>query len=172
MVDELIHGQEQEVGILHVGDGAQAGHRRADRDAGQPQLGDRGVEDALVAELVRQAERHSERAAEAAGDADVLADAEDERVAAHLLANAFADRLGDGHLGHGAVPQNTSSSASSGAGDGLLSAKATASSIAATTSASICASDSSVARPASFICAARRVIGSAFAHSASSSLER
>ena len=70
------------------------------------------------------------------------------------------------------VSQKTSSSASSGAGDGLLSAKATASSIAATTSASICASDSSVARPAVFRWAARRMIASRVAHSASSSFDR
>ena len=94
VVDELIHGQEEEVGVLHVGDGAEAGQRRAHRDARQPQLGDRGVEDPLVAEFIRQAQGHSERAAEAAGDADVLADAENQRVPPHLFSDAFADRLG------------------------------------------------------------------------------
>ena len=103
VVDELIHRQEQEVGVLHVGDGAQAGQCRADRDARQPQLGDRGVEDPLVAEFIRQAQGHSERPAEAAGDADVLADAEDEWVAPHFFTDALADRLSDAHLGHGVV---------------------------------------------------------------------
>ena len=51
------------------------------------------VEDALVAELVREAQRHGERAAEAAGDADVLADAEDALIAAHLLADGLRAAL-------------------------------------------------------------------------------
>ena len=63
------------------------------------------VEDALVAELVRQAQRDGERAAEAAGDADVLADAEDARVAPHLLADGLAHGLGNAHLGHRTPPR-------------------------------------------------------------------
>ena len=100
LVGQLVHHAEQEVAVLHVGDRPHAGHGRADGHAGEADLGDGRVEDALVAELVRQAQRDGEGAAEAAGDADVLADAEDALVAPHLLADGLAQRLGDAHLCH------------------------------------------------------------------------
>ena len=58
---------------------------------------ERRVDHAPGAELLLEAERHLERAAV---DADVLADHEDALVAAHLLAEAVADRLEVGLLGH------------------------------------------------------------------------
>ena len=51
-VDQLIHGQKEKVSVLHVGDRPQAGHGRADGQAGQAQFGDGRIQNSLVAELV------------------------------------------------------------------------------------------------------------------------
>src|SRR5439155_17446482 len=60
-------------------------------------LRERRVDHAPGAELLLEAEGHLERAAV---DADVLADHEHALVLAHLLAEAVADRLEIGLLGH------------------------------------------------------------------------
>ena len=43
LIRQLVHGQEQEVAVLHVGNGPQAGHRCANGDSSQAQLRDRRV---------------------------------------------------------------------------------------------------------------------------------
>ena len=104
LIGELVHHAEEEIAILDVGDRAHAGHRRADGDPGDAGLGDRRIQDALVPELFGQAERHGEGAAEAARDADIFPQAENRRVAPHLLADSFPQRLGDGHRRHLSSP--------------------------------------------------------------------
>ena len=70
-------------------------HGGADRGAGDRLLADRRVDDAVVAELLDQAEVDAEGTAEAALDADVLADQEHALVGAHLLGDRLAQRLAD-----------------------------------------------------------------------------
>ena len=95
--DEVIPRARDEVGELHLGDGAQAHDRRAGRAADDRGLGERGVDDAPRAELLLEAERDLERAAV---DADVLADEEDALVAPHLGAQAVGNRLQIGKFCH------------------------------------------------------------------------
>ena len=65
----------------------------------KPELGDRRVEHP-VGKLLLQPQRDGERAAPAAGHGDVLAQAEDRRVAPHFLGDPFAQRFGDAELSH------------------------------------------------------------------------
>ena len=97
----------------------------------EPGLRDGGVHHP-VGELLLQPEGHGERAAPAPGDPDVLPDAEHPRVPAHLLRNAFPQRLRDSQP----LPAHTnmSSSASSGRGSGSAMACCTAASTSAFTS--------------------------------------
>ena len=71
--------------------------RRTRRRADDADLGDRRVDDALLAELVDQSVGDLERSAVRA---DVFADAEDVLVALHLLEQRLANRLEVGDLGH------------------------------------------------------------------------
>ncbi len=54
----MVDGLHGEVERHELADGAEALERRADGDAGEPSLRDRGVDDALVAPLLPQAARH------------------------------------------------------------------------------------------------------------------
>ena len=74
------NGAGDEVGELQLDDGTLAHPGGADRRADEPLLGDRGVDHALVAELVERPGGDAERAAERA---DVLAEQEDAVVLAH-----------------------------------------------------------------------------------------
>ena len=100
-----------EVGELHLGDRPQAHHRGAGRAADDRRLRERRVDHAPGAELLLEALRHLERAAV---DADVLADQEDALVVLHLLAEAVADRLEVGLLGH--LPATCGAGVSSSSG--------------------------------------------------------
>ena len=95
--DEVIPCAGDEVGELHLGDGAQAHHRRAGARADDRRLGQRSVHHPPVSELLLKAERHLERAAV---HPHVLADHEDALVAPHLRAQPVGDRLQVGQLGH------------------------------------------------------------------------
>src|SRR5262249_9436983 len=77
------------------GDRAHPHHRGADGGPDDRRLRDRRVDDAFLAELADEAVRDLERSAV---DADILADQEDARVAQHLLAQPFADRVDVGRL--------------------------------------------------------------------------
>jgi hypothetical protein len=115
LVDDLVVADADQVDEREVDDRAQAGHRRADASADEPHLGDRGIDDALGAELGDQAAAAGGEPALglgllAAGPAgDVLADHDDRRVAPHLLSDRFEDRLREGQLagdrGHLLSPQ-------------------------------------------------------------------
>ena len=76
LVGDLIHGEAGEIDVHDLGDGAQAGHRRADGRADDGGLGDRRVD--------ARARRRTFR--EALGDAIGAA------VEAHLLAHDDHDR--------------------------------------------------------------------------------
>ena len=104
LLDDLVHGREDEVGELDLGDRQQAVGGRADGDAGDHRFGERRVDHAVVAELGPQAVGGEEDAALAA---DVLAQDDDPAVAAHLVAEALADRLDEGPDGHQAAPPPT-----------------------------------------------------------------
>ena len=95
LVDELVHALEQEVRVLHIRDRPHPEHGRADRGSRDRLLADRRIDDPFVAELLGEPEVDAERAAESALDPDVLADQEDVVVAAHLLGDRLAQRLGD-----------------------------------------------------------------------------
>ena len=136
LVDDLVHGAEDEVAVLHLGDRPHARHRRADRGADDRGLRDRRVDDALAAELVGKPERHGEAAAEAARHADVLAEQEDGRVGAHGDPHGIAQRLRHAHApaavcGHrftAALIGKDVLAGVRGGGSGLASANATAAS--------------------------------------------
>ena len=89
-VHDLVEGATDEVHELELGDGAHAGQRGAEAGVHDGHLGDGRIHDALRAEAVDEAFGDLERAAV---NADVLADAEDGRVALHLFPDALADRF-------------------------------------------------------------------------------
>ena len=80
-VDELVEAARDEVRELHLGDGLHALDRGPDRGADDHVLGQRGVEDAIGSKLLDEAVGDLEGTAERP---DVLAEAEDGLVAAHL----------------------------------------------------------------------------------------
>jgi len=100
VVDDSVHGHKSEVDGHDLGDGAQAGHCRADGRAGDHHLGDGRIAHAARAELVQEATGDGIRAAP---DADLFAHDEDTLVALHFFAQSAAERLADGNgfLGHG-----------------------------------------------------------------------
>ena len=95
LVDDLLHRERREVRELELEDRPQAGQRRADRDAGAAELGDRRVDDPVGAEAVDEVARHLEGAAV---DADVLAHQDHAPVALDRDRHGVADRLGVAHF--------------------------------------------------------------------------
>src|SRR5204863_868574 len=130
--DQVVPGARDEIGELHLRDRPQPHDRRAGGAADDRRLRERRVNHAPGAELLLEAERHLERAAV---DAHVLADHEHALVPAHLLAEAVADRLEVGLLGHylwGGVSRSsgvakTPSRSADGSGSGDSSARCNAS---------------------------------------------
>ena len=101
LVDDLVDRGVDEVGELDLDDRAVAGHRGADPDADDRGLGQRRVEDPLLAELLRQTLGDLEDAPLRAGD--VLAEQDHAPVALHLLDQRRPDRLQvGGRLAHDA----------------------------------------------------------------------
>ena len=98
LADDLVEGRVREVGELHLGDRSQAVDGGAHGCAGDHRLGERGVEDALVAVFGPQPIGRPE---DATLLANVLAEDHHVRIALHLLVHAGADRLQDVHVGHG-----------------------------------------------------------------------
>ena len=83
--DQLVPGAGDEVGELHLRDGAHAHDRGAGATADDRGLRKRCIDHAPRAELLLEAQRHLEGAAV---DADVLTHHEDAFVSAHLLSEA------------------------------------------------------------------------------------
>ncbi len=99
--DDLVVGGVDEPVELDLADRSVAAQREADGGADDAALGERRVDDSVLAEVLLQAVRDAEDAAELA---DVLAHDEDLRVVLHGGAQAPVDRLGDGGLAHRAPP--------------------------------------------------------------------
>ncbi|GAA3308323.1 hypothetical protein GCM10020219_009380 [Nonomuraea dietziae] len=99
--DDLVGGGEDEPVELDLADGPVAPQCQADRGADDARLGERGVDDAVLAEVLLQTVGDAEDAAELA---DVLAHDEDLRVVLHRLAQALVDRLGEGQNAHDSKP--------------------------------------------------------------------
>ena len=86
-VDDLVAGEQAEVDGHQFGDGAQTAERGADGRADDDFLGERGVFDALVAELLDEALGDGVGAAVAG---DIFAEDVDALVAAHLFGDGLA----------------------------------------------------------------------------------
>ena len=102
VVEELVHADADKVDEHQLGDGAHAGGSSANGGAHECGLRQRGVQDALVAELLDEAAGGAEGSAPGVDDAqmlatgaagDFLAHDDDGRVAAHLLGQGFVDGL-------------------------------------------------------------------------------
>jgi hypothetical protein len=100
VLDDLVGRLEREVPGHHLDDRAHAGHRHADRGAGEAGLGNRRVDHALGAEAVEKGIGHEVRAAV---EADVLAHDDDALVTLHLVGHRGTKRLAIGHYRHGAA---------------------------------------------------------------------
>jgi hypothetical protein len=94
-VGDLVEGATDEVHELKFGDGAHAGEGRAKSGSDDRGLGDRGIDDAPGTETVDKSIRYFKGAAV---DANVLANAEDGRVALHFFPDSLADgfEIGEG----------------------------------------------------------------------------
>ena len=120
-----------EVGELDLGDRQQAVERHPDRDADDAGLGERGVDDPMLAELRHPAVGDAE---DAAAGADVLAQKDDALVVGDLIVQCVADRRDDVLLGH-ASSANTCLSDVAGSGSGASHAAAMWPSISVLTAA-------------------------------------
>ena len=102
---QLVEGRVDEVGELDLGDRPQAVDGRADRGADDHRLGQRRVDDPVVAELAPQPVGGQEHPALLA---DVLAQDDDRLVPPHLLGHAVADRLDERANRHQCPPPASS----------------------------------------------------------------
>ena len=100
LVDERVDDEPEEVAEHDLDDGAQPLDGGAEGGARERELGDRRVDDAVVAEAVDQ----SRGGVEDAARLDVLADQHDAAVALHLLGDAVPDRLAVADLAHQSSP--------------------------------------------------------------------
>ena len=97
VVHKLVEGDVGEAEGHELDDRAQANHRRADADAGEAVLGDRGVDDPPGAELVEHPLRNF---VSAVVFGHFLAHEEDALVALHLLGHGGAEGLAVREYGH------------------------------------------------------------------------
>jgi hypothetical protein len=97
LADDLVVRRVDEAVELDLAHRPVAAHRQADRGADDGRLRERGVHDAVLAEVLLQAVGDAEDAAELA---DVLAHHEDLRVVLHRAAQRLVERLGHGHDRH------------------------------------------------------------------------
>ena len=97
-VDDLVESAADEIHELELGHRTHAGERGAESGADDGGFRDGSINDALGSEAVDEAVGDFECAAV---NADVLAQAEDGRVALHFLPDALADGFEIGELWHG-----------------------------------------------------------------------
>src|SRR5665213_606257 len=117
-VDELIHRLHGEVEGHELDDRLQAGECRANTQAGKAVLGDRRIDDALLAELLQQSLRNL---VGALIFGDFLAHHEDIPVAPHLLGHGVAQRFAHGHGDHLGAFRNVGIGGDFGCGAGFAS---------------------------------------------------
>ena len=97
LIDDRVHRERQEVAEHDLDNGTQPVHRRAKCGAGQSELRDGRVEDALWAVLLVEARRRRE---DAAGHGDVLAEEDHPLVERKLLVERVPDRGAEGDRWH------------------------------------------------------------------------
>src|SRR6266702_1894490 len=97
VAEDLVERGVAEAVELHLGHGAVAADGQPDGDADDAGLGQRGVHDPLLAEVLEQAVGDAEDTAEGA---DVLAEEDDLAVGLHGVAQRRVERLGHGDLRH------------------------------------------------------------------------
>src|ERR1700690_579273 len=97
-VADLVHGAADEIHELKLGYRPHSGERGAERRAHNGGFGDGSVNHALGAEAVDEAVGDLKGSAV---DADVLADAENGRIALHLFPNSLTDGFQISKLRHG-----------------------------------------------------------------------
>ncbi len=97
LIDDAVHREREEVAEHDLDDGTQPGHRRAERGAGERELRDGRVEDALRAVLLVEAGRRGE---DAAGRGNVLAEEDHTLVEGELLVERVPDRGAEGDRRH------------------------------------------------------------------------
>ena len=97
-VHDLVDRQQREVPRHEFDDRTQPCHRRPDADAGEAEFGDRGVDDAHLAELLQQSFRDFVRTLI---HRDFLTHEEDAVVAVHFFAERHVERIAVGNDGHG-----------------------------------------------------------------------
>jgi hypothetical protein len=106
LADDLVVGGVDEAVELDLDHRAVAAHRHADRGADDAGLGERAVDDAVLAEVLLQTVGDPEDAAELA---DVLPHDQDLGVVLHGLAQAHVEPFGEGDLvAHAWLPSNES----------------------------------------------------------------
>ncbi len=131
-IDDLVHGEHEEIHSDMYMNRTQAGHRHADACAGHAVLGKRRIHHAIGPEALRKTPC---AAKDRLRIIDAQADHENAIVPLHLLVEGFANGLDLGQrtcLDHA----NTSSRRSVAAGNGLSSAYARAATSSASTAAS------------------------------------
>jgi hypothetical protein len=101
LADDLVVRRVDEAVELDLAHRSVAADGQADGGADDPGLGQRGVEDAVLAEVLLQAVGDAEDATELA---DVLAHEQDLRVALHRGAQSLVQGLGHRQLGHQCRP--------------------------------------------------------------------
>ncbi len=96
--DDLVEGRIDEAVELDLAHRAVAANRQTDRGADDGRLGQRRVDDAVLAEVLLQSVGDAKDAAEAT---DVLAHQEDLGVLLHRATQSLVEGLGHGHRGGG-----------------------------------------------------------------------
>jgi hypothetical protein len=114
VVDDLVHGDQDEIERHDLHYRAPTEHRGPDRGAHEALLGDRRVANAIAPPLLQEAGREFVGALE---HADLLAHQKDSVVACELLAQRHPERLAVGHqrrarLAHDASPRSKTNSLS------------------------------------------------------------
>ena len=106
-IHHLVDREQREVPGHEFDHRAEADHRGTHADAGEAELGDRGVDDAHLAELIEEALR------DLIGpvvDADLLTHEEDAVVAGHLLAEGLIEGFAVGDDRHDQLTVSTRTS--------------------------------------------------------------
>jgi hypothetical protein len=107
LADDLVVRRVDEAVELDLADRPVAADGQADRGPDDPGLGERGVEDAVLAEVLLQAVGDAEDTTQLA---DVLAHEDDLRVLLHGRAQALVDGLGHRELSHQECPPSANPS--------------------------------------------------------------
>src|SRR5437588_9478134 len=116
LVEDLVEADAEEIAEHQFGDRSEAGDRGAGGGAHDRGFGDRRVDDARLAKFADEALGDAEDAAigvaltlRRGATRDILADDDDARVAAHLLAERFVQRLADRFLRYQSLPKSNAS---------------------------------------------------------------